>query len=483
MKTNDLTLDQIAAISLRCPMKMPQGNSYKDILAGEFFFMPEGAALDPVRLEWIKFNEQSLAEFAKPFRKAALADLQDRRAKGASYEGDLGHVKIGGKAFTYYPGPKAIVRDGFAQWIDANGDRLVRKDGNLAETTKALHQADVKAVPYARQSLTAKSRAQDLPEPTFDLVREEASIIGKLTMAPGIEEKLGKKTFDVDYMMGIEQAKALGMDVLLWTGDGDGKDFSLADTRKVLGGLDNVLSRIVCDEPELHFTGEYVKNFIQSEKKHYPYCPVQMNNTTFGFPSRFADLTTDVFMLDAYFTSAEFGKIEGALRSVDVMVKSDRSTPCWFFLTGANTLHYKQPSYGEQVAQCWSTLCAGCSGLSWFVNLVSAEGNWKAMCDFNREAQQVKDFLLAEEIVEPARASVSGDILRHKLTKVGDAWHLFTVNIDGEPLEKITLTLPAAAPQNGTAEVLFENRTVEIKNGVIVDDYEPFARHIYEVKR
>ena len=30
-----------------------------------------GAVLDPIRLEWIKFNEQSLAEFAKPFRKAA----------------------------------------------------------------------------------------------------------------------------------------------------------------------------------------------------------------------------------------------------------------------------------------------------------------------------------------------------------------------------------------------------------------------------
>ena len=190
MKTNDLTLDQLAAISLRCPMKMPQGNSYKDILAGEFFFMPAG-------------NEEM-----KPFRKAALADLQDRRAKGASYEGDLGHVKIGGKAFTYYPGPKAIVRDGFAQWIDANGDRLVRKDGNLAETTKALHQADVKAVPYARQSLTAKSRAQDLPEPTFDLGRDTAGMIGSAAMMPSVKEKLGKKTFDVATMMSCESAKA-----------------------------------------------------------------------------------------------------------------------------------------------------------------------------------------------------------------------------------------------------------------------------------
>ena len=280
-----------------------------------------------------------------------------------------------------------------------------------------------------------------------------------------------------------EQAKSLGMDVLLWTEDKDGKEFSRAQTREMLYDLDNVLSRIVCDEPELHFTGEYVKNFINEEKQYYPYCPVQMNNTTFGFPSRFADLTTDVFMLDAYYTAAEFGKIEGALRSVDVMVGASRYKPCWFFLTGVNTLHYKQPSYNEQVAQCWSTLCAGCSGLSWFVNLVTAEGNWKAMCDFNREAQQIKDVLLTEEIVEPTRASVSADRLRTRTSKKGDDWHVFTVSIEDAAMDKVVLTLPAAAPQNGTAEVLFENRTVAIKDGKIVDDYAPFARHIYRVNR
>ena len=190
MTTNDFTYDEIAAISIRCPMKMPESVSYKNILAGEFFFMPAGM------------------EEMKPFRKAALADLQDRRAKGASYEGDFGHVKIGGKAFTYYPGPKAIVRDHFAQWIDANAHRLIRKDGKLAETTKALHQDDVKAVPYARHSLTAKTRAQELPEPTFDLTKDGASMAAQTSMLPGVAGKIGKKTFETTTMMSVEVAKA-----------------------------------------------------------------------------------------------------------------------------------------------------------------------------------------------------------------------------------------------------------------------------------
>ena len=190
MKTNDMNFDEIAAISLRCPMKMPECVSYKNILAGEFFFMQAGK------------------EELKKFRKAALADLQDRRAKGVSYEGDFGHVKIGGKAFTYYPGPKAIIRDSFAQWIDANAHRLVRKDGNLAEMTKALHQDDVEAVSYARHSLSAKSRAQDLPEPTFDLSKDAAAFIAECSTFPGIAGNLGKKTFNATDMMIAELSKA-----------------------------------------------------------------------------------------------------------------------------------------------------------------------------------------------------------------------------------------------------------------------------------
>jgi hypothetical protein len=33
------------------------------------------------------------------------------------------------------------------------------------------------------------------------------------------------------------------------------------------------------------------------------------------------------------------------------------------------------------------------------------------------------------------------------------------------------------------AKVLFEDREVEAANGVIADDFEPCARHVYEIGR
>lgn len=280
-----------------------------------------------------------------------------------------------------------------------------------------------------------------------------------------------------------EECAKLGMDVLLWTDDKDGKTITRAETHEMLKDLENVLSRVATDEPELGRRSEDVKAYMLQEKGRYPYCPVQMNNTSFGFPSRFADLTTDIFMLDAYYTAAEFGTLDGALRNVDVMVRSDRSTPCWFFLTGVNTLHYKQPTYAEQLAQCWSAICAGCSGVTWFVNMVTAEGNWKAMCDFNREVQELKDAILTEDILDPALCSTGADILRHRISKLRDDWYLLTVNIGDGALDRVEFTLPKDAPQNGVAEVLYENRTVDVRNGRIVDTYAPFARHLYRVSK
>ena len=43
--------------------------------------------------------------------------------------------------------------------------------------------------------------------------------------------------------------------------------------------------------------------------------------------------------------------------------------------------------------------------------------------------------------------------------------------------------MPADAPQNGVVEVLYENRTLKLKNGVFRDSYNPHTRHIYRITK
>ncbi len=291
------------------------------------------------------------------------------------------------------------------------------------------------------------------------------------------DRKLTEQTADM-----LDYGRSIGMDFILWTGDKDGRDETRADTRARLKDFDNIISRVATDEPELARPSDEVRDFMIEEKKHYPYTPVQMNNTTFGFPSRFADLTTDIFMLDAYLTAAEFNTVDQVLRNVDEMLKAREGVPCWFFLAGMNSIHYKQPSYAEQTAQCWGAICAGCSGVTWFLNMVGSEANWRAMIDFNREAQELKDKILSEEVCADAGASVGPDVLRHRTSKCGDEWYVFSCNIDASPLGKVAFTLPDGAPKSGTVEVLYENRTIPLEDGKFTDSYPAHFRHIYRIK-
>jgi hypothetical protein len=43
--------------------------------------------------------------------------------------------------------------------------------------------------------------------------------------------------------------------------------------------------------------------------------------------------------------------------------------------------------------------------------------------------------------------------------------------------------MPEDAPQNGVIEVLYEYRTLKLKNGVFRDSYAPHTRHVYRIKK
>lgn len=248
---------------------------------------------------------------------------------------------------------------------------------------------------------------------------------------------------------------------------------------------DNALSMLVVDEPELWKSSKDTKYELTEMKKRYPYTPVHMNNTNMGIPQRFADLATDILMLDDYLANNEGRNVWSVVKQVPIMLQAgaaDGKPPYFFIESGITSLHLKSPTYAEQVAQSWGCIAAGCTGIWWYEDFPTVEGPWRAMMDVNREVQSLVEPLLSEEICEPARS----DIDREKvisLTKTLDGvWYIFSCNLDPKDYT-VTYTLPKDAPVSGTVEVLFENRTLKIENGRFTDAYAPLQRHIYRVGR
>lgn len=247
----------------------------------------------------------------------------------------------------------------------------------------------------------------------------------------------------------------------------------------------NILSQIVIDEPELYAKSDDVYRLLCKMHALLPYTPVQMNNTVMGIPNRYAELNTDVLMLDDYLTNNEGRTVDSIMRQVDVMKKAgaEKGLPMYCFVSGGiSALHHRPPTYREQIAQSWGCIAAGCTGVAWYEGFPDTEGTWKAMVDVNREAQSIKDAILSEELCGEATADVGLEKLRVLTRRNGSVWTLVACNVDANPLSSVTFTLPADAPRSGAVEVLFESRTLPLENGRFADAFPGHDRHVYAIK-
>lgn len=246
-----------------------------------------------------------------------------------------------------------------------------------------------------------------------------------------------------------------------------------------------VISQLVIDEPELAFPSKDVKDFLDQMRARFPYQPTQMNNGTPGIPSGYAELNTDILMLDDYLTNNENRTVESVVSNTDIMWEKGRETgkPCMFFVVCNNfPLHYREPSYAEQIAQCYGNIAAGCRGLSLYWGCPATEGNLKASLQVNREILSLTDVLTSEEEISQSTSSANPKLLRNLTKKHQGYVYLITCNIDANPKDGVTFTLPAELQYTGDVEVLFENRKVNFKNGRFTDDFAGHSRHVYKIK-
>jgi len=247
----------------------------------------------------------------------------------------------------------------------------------------------------------------------------------------------------------------------------------------------NILSQMVMDEPELRIPSDKALAYLRKMRPLFPYHPTHMNNTVLGIPNRYANLETDIIMLDDYLTNSEKRTVASVVNNANLMWKSGagKGKPCFYFLVCDNfPHHYREPSYAEQIAQTYGSIAAGCTGLSYFYGWPKTMGNWKAYLQLNREMKTLGDVITSEEECSAATATGNPKLMRVRARKHDGYVYLLGCNIDSDPAGAVTMTLPAEFKYANEAEVLFEDRKVKVKGGRIIDDFTGHARHVYRIK-
>ncbi len=282
----------------------------------------------------------------------------------------------------------------------------------------------------------------------------------------------------------LSTADKKNLSSMIWIKNHDMKnpDFEKVITR--VGGK-NIISYQVLDEPELCVTAEWTLAYLRKHRGFFPYHPMHMNNTVLGIPNNFANLETDILMLDDYLTNGEKRTVYSVIHMADLMweIGKEKGTPCYFFLVDNNwPLHHREPSYAEQIAQCYGAIASGCTGISLFFGWAQTPGNWKASVQLSKETTVLNDVLTSEEECEDATSTGESKYLRCRTKKYNGYLYLVTCNIDSTPANQITFTLPSSYEYEGQVDVMFEDRQCEIKEGKFIDNFDKWSRHVYRIK-
>ncbi|MGI5868261.1 MAG: hypothetical protein ACOX9C_02280 [Kiritimatiellia bacterium] len=245
---------------------------------------------------------------------------------------------------------------------------------------------------------------------------------------------------------------------------------------------DDIVGWLVVDEPELYAKSEEVEPFLESYRAASPYTPVFMNNTKIGIPGRFANLKTDILMLDDYLTNREGRKVVEMIHETDVMWEAGREErkPVFYFLAGENLHnHYREPTHAEQIAQSYGVVLAGCRGISYFLSLATYPEHYRALVEVNRELLALEDAILSLEPTPPAM--IASPLIRSITRRLGDRLYVIALNADNGQAVEAEIALPASARAAASAEVKFEDRKAAVEDGRIRDAFKPLERHVYVV--
>jgi hypothetical protein len=145
----------------------------------------------------------------------------------------------------------------------------------------------------------------------------------------------------------------------------------------------------------------------------------------------------------------------------------------------------------EQIrSEVWMSIIHGSRGIIYFVHqfkptfieaaLLEDPENLAGVTAINAQIKELAPVINSPEL------STSISIDSNENVRVGtsarrykDSIYLFTVGMENKPTDA-TLKIPEL-PKTGTVEVLGENRSIQMANGEIKDQFKPYEVHLYRI--
>src|SRR5664279_2323746 len=242
-----------------------------------------------------------------------------------------------------------------------------------------------------------------------------------------------------------------------------------------------LLGWYISDEPNgTSMTPEQLEDIYRTVKENDPWHPVSIVFMAPFLSSKKYSDALDIVMADPYpvpdLPVTKPGDVAGQLRSE---FKGKR--PFWIVpqAFGGGELWSREPTIQEIRSMTWQSIINGATGIQYFVRqglnyFPKSAATWSECGRMATEVAELTPWLLSEEETMPVVCS-SGNVIVTSRMHNGQL-AIMAVNKINEP---VSASFKITGLSAGQARVMFENRFVSLRGGVITDQLSPFGTQVY----
>jgi hypothetical protein len=329
--------------------------------------------------------------------------------------------------------------------------------------------------------------------PVYPTLPEEEIVKGFNMMSP--YQKISKETLN-ERKAYMDRCADLGMKVhynLLSVSGGGGvgskieglsekeKRERLIDEIKTFRDHPALLSWYISDEPNgTNITPEQLEDIYRIIKENDPWHPVSIVFMAPFIASKKYSNALDIVMADPYpipdHPVSIPGEVADQLRSE---FKGKR--PFWIVpqAFGGGELWSREPTIQEIRSMTWQSIINGATGIQYFVRqglnyFPKSAATWSECGRMAMEVAELTPWLLSDEETLPVVSNSKNILVSSKLHN--GQLIIMAVNKINEP---VSTSFRITGFYNGTARVLFENRFVSVRSGLMADQLAPFGSEVY----
>jgi hypothetical protein len=242
-----------------------------------------------------------------------------------------------------------------------------------------------------------------------------------------------------------------------------------------------LLGWYISDEPNgTTITPEKLEEIYRTIKENDPWHPVSIVFMAPFLNAKNYSEALDIVMADPYPIPDRPVSVPGEVAD-KLRTEFKGKRPFWIVSQafGGGELWSREPTYQEIRSMTWQSIINGATGIQYFVRqglnyFPKSSSTWSECGRMAMEVAELTPWLLSDEYALRVESS-SRNILVTSRVHNGQLI-IMAVNKINEP---VSTSFHIIGFYNGKARVLFENRFVSVKSGVIADQLAPLGSQVY----